>query len=366
MGQKLVVVQIIPALNSGGVERGTVEVANYLAGHGHTSIVISAGGIMQKQLMEGVEHITLDVGKKSPLSLLLIKKLKQLFITKKVDVVHARSRLPAWLAYWALARIKLNKPQFVTTVHGLYSVKRYSSIMARGNRVIAVSQTAADYVTKHYSQYLKMPTVIIYRGIDPKEFPYQFEPDVMWLQNWYQKHHQLVAHKIVLLAGRLTDLKGAKDLLLWLQSDDNDAKLVLTADPENDMNAARLYHWFKQNKVQHRVIWVGWQSAMAHLYALADVVVSASTRAESFGRTVAESLAIGTPVVAYDHGGVGEILSHIFPQGKVEIGNQQQLANKINQVLKHCPKVINKQPYLLSTMLDQTMALYQDMVDDNE
>jgi glycosyltransferase involved in cell wall biosynthesis len=171
---------------------------------------------------------------------------------------------------------------------------------------------------------------------------------------------------MVLLAGRLTNLKGVKDLLLWLLSDDNDAKLVLTADPENDIGAARLYHWFKQNKVEHRVIWVGWQSAMANLYALADVVVSPSTRAESFGRTVVESLAIGTPVVAYNHGGVGEILGRIFPQGKVETGNQQQLANKINQVLEKCPVIVDKQPYLLSTMLSQTMALYQDMAHDNE
>ena len=366
MDRKLVVVQILPALNSGGVERGTIEVANYLVSQGHTAIVISAGGAMQQKLVSGVEHIKLNVGKKSLLSLLLIKKLQNLFVTKKVDIVHARSRLPAWLAYWALKKIKQNKPQFVTTIHGLYSVKKYSSIMARGNRVIAVSQTAADYVAKHYSQYLKSPACIIYRGININEFPYKLEPDFMWLQTWYQKHNQLVGHKMVLLAGRLTDLKGVKDLLLWLQSTDNDAKLVLTANPEKDIYATRLYNWFKQNNVEQRVLWVGWQSAIANLYALADVVVSPSTRAESFGRTVAESLAVGTPVVAYDHGGVGEILSHVFPHGKVEIGNQQQLANKINQFIKQCPSVINKQPFLLSSMLSQTITLYEDMTNDNK
>ncbi len=360
MSKPLVVVQLLPALNNGGVERGTVEIANHIAACGDTSIVISAGGTMCKQLNQKVEHIQLQVGKKSPLSYLLINKLKKLFIDKKVDIVHARSRFPAWLAYLAMKRIKNNKPQFITTVHGLYTVKRYSSIMARGDKIIAVSQTAADYIQNNYPKDLKSSPVLIHRGIDPKEFPYGFEPDVLWLQKWYKKHHQLVGHQIVLLPGRLTRLKGTKDLLPWLKSTDNDAKLVLTADPGNDMFAARLYHWFKEHGVKHRVHWVEIQRDMTPLYAIADVVVSASTRPESFGRTVIEALAIGTPVVGYNHGGVGEILDTLFEQGKVDVGNTQQLADKINLILATKPQVENKQPYLLDNMLNQTHSLYQD------
>lgn len=356
----LVVVQLLPALNNGGVERGTIEVANHIAKCGETSLVISAGGVMCKQLKDNIEHIGLDVGKKSPLSFFLINKLKKLFIDKKVDIVHARSRFPAWLAYLAIKRIKNNKPKFITTVHGLYTVKRYSSIMARGDKVIAVSQTAADYIQNNYSKDLKTEPTIIHRGINPKKFPYGFEPDVLWLQKWYENHHQLVGHQIVLLPGRLTRLKGAKDLLLWLKSSDNDAKLVLTADPEHDMFAARLYHWFKEQGVEHRVHWVEVQQDMTPLYAIADVVVSASTRPESFGRTVIEALAIGTPVVGYHHGGVGEILDNLFEQGRVEVGDTQQLAKQINLILATKPLVENKQPYLLNNMLKQTHKLYQD------
>ena len=365
MHRPMVVVQLLPALDNGGVERGTVEVANYLAACGHRSIVISAGGRMLAQLSEQVEHIKLEIGKKSLLTLFLIKKLKRLFIDKKVDIVHARSRLPAWLSYKAIAKMTENKPQFITTIHGLYSVKRYSSIMARGDKVIAVSNTAANYVVENYGQYLQAKPQIINRGVNPQEFPFNYQPDVMWLQAWYQKHHQLVGYQVVLLPGRLTSLKGVKELVIWLKNCKNDAKLVLTADPENDIYAARLNYWFNEIGAIDRVVWVGLQSAMAELYAIADVVVSPSVRPESFGRTVIESLAVGTPVVGYNHGGVGEILENIFPDGKVQLGNKQQLSDKINKVLEHKPKVDDKRVYLLDKMLSQTMKLYQKALSEH-
>lgn len=361
----MVVVQILPALNNGGVERGTVEIANFLAQAGHTSIVISAGGLMQDKLSTQVKHIQLAVGKKSLTSLLLIKQLSKIFSQHEVDIVHARSRLPAWLAYKAIAKIKTNKPKFITTIHGLYTVKKYSSIMARGDRVIAVSFTAADYITKNYSRYLINKPHVIYRGISTKEFPYGYRSDPLWLKKWFKKHPQLVGHKIVLLPGRLTTLKGAKDLLVWLQSSDNKAKLVLTANPENDTYAAKLQQWFKEKGVEERIVWVGIQNSMANLYAVADVVLSTSIRPESFGRTVVESLAIGTPVIGYNHGGVGEILSEIFPQGKVELNNQIQLSNKINEAIEHEPKVKNSQPYSLNNMLEQTLKLYRETIGDS-
>jgi glycosyltransferase involved in cell wall biosynthesis len=360
----LVVVQILPALNNGGVERGTIEMANYLAKNGHTSIVISAGGLMMEKLSSTVEHITLNVGKKSLSSLLLVNKLKKLLIEKNVDIVHARSRLPAWLAYKAIARIKNKKPNFITTIHGLYSVKRYSSIMARGNKVIAVSQTAANYVMDNYSQFLKQKPHIIYRGIDPKEFSYGYQPESHWLTNWNKENPQLNGQKTVLLPGRLTDLKGVKDLLIWLKDKENDALLVLTAYPDTDKYAARLEQWFKQQGVEQKIKWVGFQKSMVNLYAVVDVVVSTSTRPESFGRTVVESLAVGTPVVGYNHGGVGEILGELFPQGCVEVGNTKHLSSRLNSVIKNMPQVPDKQTFILDNMLSQTLTVYQETIND--
>lgn len=357
----MVVVQILPELNNGGVERGTVEVANFLAQQNVCSIVISAGGGMLYQLHDEVEHVTLSVGKKSLTSLLLIRKLRRFFIEKKVDIVHARSRLPAWLAYHAIARIKNNKPRFVTTVHGLYSVKNYSSIMARADRVIAVSQTAHNYIKQNYPSHLRCEPVTIYRGIDPKAFPYGLVPQSDWLKELYEKFPVLNNSKIVLLPGRLTKIKGVRELELWLKNIPSETLLVLTADPSKDKYAQRLKVWFDDIGVSESIAWIGLQSSMAQLYAIADVVLNVSIRAESFGRTVIESLAIGTPVVGYDHGGVGEILDVLFPYGKVPVGDQQYLANRINTVLVNPPPVENKQVFVLQNMLQQTLTLYREL-----
>ncbi|MFK8013752.1 MAG: glycosyltransferase [Marinicellaceae bacterium] len=360
----MIIIQILPALNNGGVERGTVDLANFLARQGHVSIVISAAGAMLDKLSDNVKHINLNIGKKSLLTLLKINQLKSIFIETKVDIVHARSRLPAWLAYKAISKIKSNKPKFVTTVHGLYSIKKYSSIMARGDRVISVSKTANDYIVKNYNRYLKVKPTLIYRGVDIKEFSFGYKPDHSWIQSIYQQHTRLQGHKLVLLPGRLSAIKGVKQLSIWLHKSTHNAKLILTAHPSNDSYTQRLNDWFREQKIEQKIIWIGVQSNMASLYALVDLVINVSTRPESFGRTVAESLATGTPVVAYNHGGVGEILDQVFPQGKVTLNDQQQLSDTIDLMLSTQPKVKNIQPFQLTDMLDKTLNLYKKTVNE--
>lgn len=146
---KPTVLQILPELDCGGVERGTLDVAAELVRRGHRSIVVSGPGRLVPQLIaEGSEHINLPVGKKSIFSARLIPMLRKLFLEQQIDIIHARSRLPAWLAYLAWKKLDpLNRPAFITTVHGPYSVNRYSKIMTRGERVIAIS----EYIKKIYS-----------------------------------------------------------------------------------------------------------------------------------------------------------------------------------------------------------------------
>jgi len=142
------VCQLLPALNGGGVEQGTLEVAAALVREGHRSLVISADGrLLPELLASGSEHITWPIGCKSPLTLRFIPRLRRLLATEGVDVLHARSRLPAWIAWLAWRRMDLaTRPHFITTVHGLYSVNAYSAVMTKGERVIAVSGHARDYV----------------------------------------------------------------------------------------------------------------------------------------------------------------------------------------------------------------------------
>src|SRR4030065_2614085 len=141
---KLTVVHLLPALESGGVERGTLEVAQALVEHGHRALVMSAGGRQVALLLaSGAEHFAWPIGEKSFKTLLLVGKLRKVLQEQKIDIIHARSRVPAWIAWLAWRGVNpATRPRFVTTVHGMYDVNRYSRIMTQGERVIAVSNPA--------------------------------------------------------------------------------------------------------------------------------------------------------------------------------------------------------------------------------
>ncbi|MCF6299751.1 MAG: glycosyltransferase [Proteobacteria bacterium] len=361
----LTVLQVLPALEIGGVERGAVELAVYLKNQGHCSLVLSAGGKMVSQLEQNaVEHICLPVGKKSLTTLAYVFTLKKIFRSRKVDIVHARSRLPAWLCYCAIKLMKSNKPKFITTLHGLHSVKKYSSIMARGDQVIAVSNAASDYLKNHFSSYLKNEPVTIYRGIDPAEFPYGFLPDNSWLSNWYSKYPQAKNKKLIMLAGRLTALKGVENLLEWLNKTKIESILLLTSRPDKSHYTRRIWTLFDQQGLGDRIIWLGEQTDIKLYYGLVDLLVSVNNKAESFGRTVLEALSIGTAVVAYDKGGVTEIMQQIFPAGLVEADNKNALTLKIDDLLGNRHTVPQTHHFLQANMFSQTEQLYLSVMKD--
>lgn len=150
--RRLTVVQLLPALHSGGVERSTLEIASALVAAGHRAIVVSAGGrLVEPLLASGAEHLTLDIGRKSLLTLRHVLTLRNLFNEVGADIVHARSRLPAWLGLYAVRNLPAaTRPHWVTTVHGLNSPGRYSAVMTSGERVICVSNSVREFVLTHY------------------------------------------------------------------------------------------------------------------------------------------------------------------------------------------------------------------------
>ena len=231
MGRRLTVAQLLPALDAGGVERSTLEIADALVRAGHRAIVVSAGGRLVPQLQAGgAEHVTLDIGRKSPWTLRHVGALRRLFACEQVDIVHARSRLPAWLARFALRGLSA-PPHFVTTVHGLNSPSRYSAVMTTGERVICVSRTVQDYVLQHYPQVDPARLRIVPRGIDPTRFLRAPWPDRAARARIAALHPALAGDgPLLLLPGRGTRLKGHADalrLLAALRADGADARLWL-------------------------------------------------------------------------------------------------------------------------------------------
>lgn len=356
------VLQILPALQVGGVERGTLDWAMALKQMGHIPVVVSGGGYGADLLkLHDIMHFTLPVGKKSLRSLFLIKRLRRLFIKLNVDVVHARSRLPAWLSYWAIKKMN-HKPAFVTTLHGLHTVSPYASIMARGDAVIAVSKTASQYLKTHFNQHLKSEPVVVYRGIEHDEFPYSFKPTEDWLKKKFKLHAKHAHNKKVLLPGRFSEIKGGMGLIPWLEKTDANISLMVNATPDESKFSRQFNDALLKTGLSERVMWLGVERDMKQLYAWADVVLSVNKKPESFGRTVLEALTMGRPVVGFDHGGVSEVMFDLFPEGLIPVNNWNVLSEKIAQFIKHPPEVKPHCLFSNKEQFEQTMTVYQNLL----
>lgn len=365
----ITVMQLLPSLESGGVERGTIEVAKALCDAGHRAIVISAGGRLVQALESmGAEHMQWNVGKKSLLTLRYVFRLRRYLQDNQVDILHARSRLPAWVAYLAWKGLDESKrPRFVTTVHGLYSVKKYSAIMTKGEAVIAVSDTVKKYILDNYPDVDEKRIQVIHRGVNPNEFPYGYQPEATWMHAWYAVYPQLRGQRLITLPGRLTRLKGHHDFIGLISSlcekGYNVHGLIVGAeDPRRLEYARELHARVAKEKMTEHITFTGHRDDMREIYAVSDIILSLSSQPESFGRTTLEALSIGVPVVGYDHGGVGEILEHIYPAGKVALHDYNALYKTVVQLLDAPVVVGAHDQFRLQHMLDRTLALYREMV----
>lgn len=371
--RRLTVVQLLPALESGGVERSTLEIADALARAGHRAVVVSAGGRLESALRAtGAEHVALGIGRKSLSTLRHVSALRRLFAEVGADIVHARSRLPAWLGLWAVRGMPAAaRPRFVTTMHGLNSPGRYSAVMARGERVICVSATVRDYLLRHYPRTDPGRLVVIPRGIDPAQFPRAPSPDPD-ARAWAAAQHPALAGDgpLLLLPGRGTRLKGHHDavaLLARLRHAGADARLWMPGAREAGRGD---YIRDLEADAQRR----GCASALAitpptvdiaRAYAASDAVLQLSRKPEAFGRTVIEALSVGRPVVGWAHGGVGELLAALQPQGAVPAFDADRLFDAVRDALAHPPPPLaTMHAYSLRAMQDATLALYHDLADD--
>ncbi|GAB6042106.1 glycosyltransferase family 4 protein [Endothiovibrio diazotrophicus] len=363
-------VQLLPALDGGGVERGTLEVARALVERGHRSIVISGGGRMVPRLEEeGSRHLAWPIGRKLPPPVGLIAPLRRLLREERVDVLHARSRMPAWiaLAAWRGMAGEARRPRFVTTVHGFNTPGWYSSVMVRGERVIAVSAAVRDFIFEHYPWLERERVVVIHRGVDPGDFPYGYRPADDWLQRWYGQYPQLRGATVVTLPGRITRLKGHLEFIRLLAAlrDRGVAVKGLVVGGEHRRHAGYLAELREQVAVLGvEVLFTGHRDDMREIYAVSDLVLSLSTKPESFGRTVLEALSLGTPVVGYDHGGVGEVLGSCFPAGRVPLGEFARLVERVEALLARPPEVPPVERFTLARMLDETLRVYGEAVGD--
>ncbi|MHC4878031.1 MAG: glycosyltransferase family 4 protein [Planctomycetota bacterium] len=369
----LTVLQVLPGLDAGGVERGTLEVGAELVRRGHRSLVVSEGGRLVESLeRDGSEHFTATIGRKSPLTLKWVRWLRRLLVEQNVDVVHARSRVPAWVTWFAWKKLPVEtRPHFVTTVHGMYSVSRYSEIMTRGEAVIAVSETIRDYICRNYPSTPEDRIRLIFRGVDPQEFPHGYTPTAQWRREFFEQFPECIDRTLLTLPGRITRLKGHHAFLdtiaqLVAKGYPVHGLIVGAEDPRRQQYAAEVKQTVCDLGLSDRVTLTGHRSDIRDIYTVSDLIFSLSSKPESFGRTVLEPLSLGTPVVGFAHGGVGEILDAIFPQGGVPVGATDELVAATERLLTERPKVAPVMQFRLSDMLDATLNLYQELCADED
>ncbi len=364
------VLQILPELNSGGVERGTLEIADYLVKNGHEAVVVSNGGRLVPELEGlGARHIMMQVHRKSLKSLGQIRPFRELLETEKPDILHIRSRVPGWIAWMAWRKMNVaTRPRLVTTVHGFYSVNGYSEVMTKGERVIAVSESIRKYIAEHYPKTDLRKVTVIHRGIVPEMYPPGFVPDAEWLRKWLSQQPGLENKFVFLLPGRITRLKGHDDFLKMLGRLKESGKSVhgLIAGGVHENKTGYL------NELKERVhtagmtedvTFLGFRSDVREIMAISDVVCALSQQPESFGRTVLEAMALGKPVLGYDCGGVGELLDAIFPEGKVPPGNAEILFAKAVAILESDGlPLVPEGAFTLERMCADTVGVYEELL----
>lgn len=376
VARKLTVVQILPEMDEGGVEGETLDLAVYLADNGHRSIVISGGGRLVPQLEKvGCVHINWpQIGEKSIRCLQYIPKLRKFLLAEHVDVLHLRSRLPAWVGYlaWKLLPVT-HRPALITTFHGFHSVNSYSAIMAKGERVVAVSEIIRSHILENY-QIDKQKIRVIYGGFDAEQFtPLGVSADrVLQLRNKWLPDHD--GKPVIILPGRFTELKGQNVLIESLaQIKTSDFVCLLIGDTEEKPAfVQKIRNQIESHGLVDKILLVGHCNDMPAALLLADLVISASsTKPEAFGKVAIEAMAMAIPVVATAHGGSLETIVPGKTGWLVPPLNPRAMATAILEALSDLTRAreIGQQGrawvrahFTAKIMCEKTVALYCEVL----
>lgn len=360
------IVQLLPALNEGGIERGVVELNREFVERGIESVVVSSGGRLVPEIeRHGGRHVTLDVAAKNPLTFpSRVLRLRRAFRELQPSVVHARSRVPAWLCVLAN---RCPRFPFVTTVHGLNSVNPYSRVMTFGDRVICVSEVVSAHVQQHYRLDPARITVI-QRGVDLNLFdPARADTDFI---EQFRTKHRLENRKVIMSVGRITWLKDYESFIEAIAKvretrPEVVGVIVGGVVPEKRRYFGDLRARVARSGLQDGVVFAGSQSRMPELYALADVLVNASLKMGNMGRTVAEALAMNTPVLATTEKGLRNLVRDGVNGYVINTHDPADLASKMLRALELSRDGVREtipREYTLDCMVEQTLEVYRDLL----
>ncbi len=352
MSSKIKILQVIPKLGYGGAETGCFDLAHYLHEHNCKSYIVTSGGPLLKYInKKKVKILRLPVQSKNPILILLNSILLTLIIFfLNVDIVHARSRAPAWSC---LIATKLTRRKFVTTFHGTYNFKSdlkkwYNSVMVRSDLIIAGSNFIFSHIKENYSKYLsnKKKFLVIFRGINTDYFnPKKIkESDKNLLKKKWNINDE---KKIILLPGRLTEWKGQEmfiDAISLLKKNLPEIEfiaVILGSDQGRKIYKKKLIRLVEQHRLSGNVIFVDHLELMPIAYEISNVIVSSSIEPEAFGRVSVEAQSMEKPIVASNIGGSNETIINDKTGFLFNAGDSKNLSEKLKEVLNLSELTLN-------------------------
>ena len=345
MTTKINVLQVIPKLGYGGAETGCYDIAHYLAEQNCGSYIATSGGELLKFIKKNrVKVFKLPVHSKNPL-IIILNTIIMIFLIllKKINIVHARSRAPAWSCYFACL---LTKAIFVTTFHGTYNYKSklkkfYNSIMLRSKLTIAGSNFIFGHINDNYSEYLNKHKKlrVIFRGINVDYF--NSKNISILKQEKLKGEWSLDSNKfIILMPGRLTFWKGqekfieALNILIEDYNFSNFHAVLLGSDQGRKVYSKKLFSLVERYSLSKKISFINHCGEMPLAYSLADVVVSASIEPEAFGRIAVESQSMGKPIIASNIGGSKETVLNKKTGFLYKHDDPRELAKSLNTVIQ--------------------------------
>ena len=352
MPSKIKVLQVIPKLGHGGAETGCYDLAHYLHEQGCSSFIATSGGALIKYIdRKKVKLIRLPVQSKNPLLIILNSIiLSMIILFFNINIVHARSRAPAWSCFIAT---KITGRKFVTTFHGTYnfnnSIKKfYNSIMLRSDLIIAGSNFIFSHIKEKYNKYLdsKKRLLCIFRGINVDYFhgkKIKSSDEIKLIEKWSLNKD----NKIILLPGRLTFWKGQEmfieslSILKKKNPDKNFTAIILGSDQGRKIYKKKLERLVEQHRLINNVLFVDNFEIMPLAYKIADIIVSSSIEPEAFGRVAVEAQSMEKPIIASNIGGSIETIIDNKTGFLFEAGNPHKLSEKIVEVLNLSDVTLN-------------------------
>lgn len=363
------VVQALAALSVGGSEFVATELTEYLCARDCTVTVLGAPGPLSERVAAaGARQLAWPINRKRLGTLRYIGRIRRWIQAEQPDLIHVHSRLPALLIWRALRGLPPGqRPVLVTSMHGHYSVSAYSSIMARGDAVIAVSDAIRRYALHNYP--VEPGRVhVIHGGASTRDFPHGYRPPAAWLASVHEEFPELAGKRWLCLPGRLSRYKGHETFINLIASLAADYPslhgVIIGAGREGSRYHDQLQGLAIREGVAGRITFTGLRHDIRNWMAASELVLNlCSDPPEAFGRTIVEALYLGRPVVAWNHGGVAEILARMYPFGAVPADNSAALRAQTATFLRHAPPVPAIDAFSLERSMRETLALYHQLLE---